>query len=89
MADLLLRGISPDELKREIVAAVLKALDDREAAEAEPLLVDRVKAAQLLGIGVSTLDQLVADEALPSVAIGRRRLFDVSDCVEALKNRTH
>lgn len=42
---------------------------------AAPLLWDRLQTASQLGISPRTLDQLVADDAIPSAKIAGRRLF--------------
>lgn len=44
-----------------------------------PLLVNYDTAARMLGMGRRTLETLVANQRLPSVRIGRRRLFRPSD----------
>lgn len=38
-------------------------------------MLDRQKAAFFLGIGTRLLDQLTGCEAIPSIKIGRRRLY--------------
>jgi excisionase family DNA binding protein len=43
--------------------------------ESDPILVDVNEAARLLGISVSSIAGMVRREELPSVMIGRRRLF--------------
>lgn len=48
--------------------------DDRIASHPWRLL-DRPSAAVVLGIGLRLLDQLTSCEAIPSVCIGRRRLY--------------
>lgn len=44
-----------------------------------PLLVGYDDAARLLGIGRRTLERLAADAAIPSVAVGSRKLFRLRD----------
>lgn len=44
-----------------------------------PLLVDRREAARLLAVSPRTIDNLRARGELPSLKIGARRVFDVSD----------
>ncbi len=43
------------------------------------LLVDRLEAAQALGVSPGTIDNLRRSGELPSVKIGTRRLFDMAD----------
>ena len=43
------------------------------------LLVDRLNAAQALGVSPGTIDNLRRSGELPSVKIGTRRLFDMAD----------
>lgn len=44
-----------------------------------PWLVDSKRAADLLGISPRSLFELRATLKIPSLTIGRRRLFDVAD----------
>lgn len=43
------------------------------------LLVDRREAARLLGVSPGTIDNLRLRKELPSLKLGARRLYDVSD----------
>lgn len=43
------------------------------------LLMDRLEAAQALGVSPGTIDNLRRSGELPSVKIGTRRLFDMAD----------
>jgi len=45
----------------------------------DALLVDRRAAGRLLGLSAGTIDNLRLRGELPSVKIGARRLYDVSD----------
>jgi len=47
-------------------------------------LVDRPAMARLANIGTATLDRLVSSNRIPSVLIGRRRLFDPDPVIAAL-----
>lgn len=49
----------------------------------QPALYDRKSAAKRLGIGITTLDDLIARNRMPSVRIGARVLVPV-DFVERL-----
>lgn len=44
-----------------------------------PLLVDRRKAGDILGVSAGTIDNLRTRGELPSLKIGARRLYDVED----------
>lgn len=47
-------------------------------------LVDRPTMAKLANIGTATLDRLVAAKQIPSVLVGKRRLFDPDRVIDAL-----
>lgn len=51
----------------------------RPDATSGALLVDRLKAALMLGVSPGTIDNLRRRAELPSVRIGTRRLFDMDD----------
>jgi len=51
------------------------------------LLVDRLEAAQALGVSPGTIDNLRRSGELPSVKIGTRRLFDVADLRRFIEER--
>jgi excisionase family DNA binding protein len=48
------------------------------------MLVDGDKLTLILGISRATIDRLVKTGKLPSVLVGRRRLYRPEDCVLAL-----
>jgi hypothetical protein len=50
----------------------------------ERRLVDRPTMARLANIGVCTLDRLVSAKRIPSVLVGRRRLFDPDPVIAAI-----
>jgi hypothetical protein len=50
----------------------------------ERRLVDRPAMARLANIGTATLDRLVTAKRIPSILVGRRRLFDPDAVVDAL-----
>ena len=52
-----------------------------------PLLVDRREAARLLGVSPGTIDNLRNAGELPSVKLGTRRLFDVTDLHRLIESR--
>lgn len=84
MADLLLRDTDRDELVRDITAAVFDSVRDAMAELHEPRLVDGDRMAELAGIARPTLDRLVRGNCIPSVTIGRRRLFRPAAVIDAL-----
>lgn len=61
-----------------------------DSTPSDPWLVDSKHAAALLGISPRSLFELHATQKLPSLTIGRRRLFDLADLrafVDAAKQR--
>lgn len=56
-------------------------------ATSAPLLVDRLEAARLLGVGPTTIDNLRLSGELPSLKIAARRLFDVADIRRFIESR--
>ena len=76
MPDLLLRDTNPDDLRAAIVADVIKALSPMLAESNQPQLVDGDRMAELAGVSRPTIDRAVRDDTIPSVKIGRRRLFE-------------
>jgi excisionase family DNA binding protein len=44
-----------------------------------PVTLDRFGAAEYLGFGLTTLAELTAAGAIPSLRVGRRRLYRVAD----------
>lgn len=53
--------------------------NDTLKRQSGPLLVDRQEAAHLLGVSPGTIDNLRTRGELPSIKIGTRRLYDVTD----------
>jgi len=51
------------------------------------LLVDRHEAARLLGVSPGTIDNLRTRGELPSIKIGARRLYDISDLHKYINTR--
>ncbi|TWU67581.1 hypothetical protein V7x_31560 [Crateriforma conspicua] len=86
MADLLLRDIDPDELRAGIVADVLAALRPVLFGLSEPRLVGGDRMAELAGVSRPTIDRAVRDGLIPSVLIGRRRLFDPQRVIDSLSS---
>ena len=84
MADLILRDIDPDALRRDIVLEVVAAVRELMTEHAEPRTVDRQRMAELLGISLPTLDREVTEGRIPSVKIGTRRVFEPRKVIDAL-----
>ncbi len=61
------------------------------AAHASPdqvrLLLGRLEAARVLGVSPGTIDNLRRNGELPSVKIGTRRLFDMTDLRRFIEQR--
>ncbi len=57
-------------------------MTNRQHTEIEPLLVGIPKAAQVLGIGKTTMWEMVNNEEIPHVRIRGRVLIRVSDLRE-------
>lgn len=85
MREILLQGLSLDELTKAIASRVADALAATDQQPTNSLLTDRDQTAQLLNISLSTLDKLVKENAIPSINVGAKRLFDAAEVVEALK----
>jgi len=54
----------------------------------EPRLIDHVPMAELLGISERHLFNLVKAQRVPCIKVGRRRKYDPSDVIEALKRQS-
>ena len=53
--------------------------EEQSAAKVAPLLVSRADAARVLGIGTTTLDDLISSGELPAVRVRRRVLLRPHD----------
>ncbi len=85
MREIFFQGLSLDELAEAIASRLADALTANEQQPAGSLLTDREQTAQLLNISLSSLDKLVKENAVPSINVGSKRLFDPTEAVEALK----
>jgi hypothetical protein len=72
-----------DELSNAVAELVSKRLESL-LGNRERRLVDRPTMARLANIGTATLDRLVSNKRIPSVLVGRRRLFDPDPVIDAL-----
>ena len=82
----ILHDCEPEELARLIADAVADELRKVLEQKQRPRLVDRVEMAELATVSVTTLDGLVSAGKVPSVLIGRRRLFEPGKVIAALSN---
>lgn len=85
---LLIEGIDPAELSECIAAAVVDAMKPVLAESSRPLLCDGDEMARLAGISRPLIDRLRASGAIPSVLIGRRRLYRPDAVIAALESAT-
>lgn len=67
-----------------VAAAVARAMEPLLAQSAEPRLVDRVRMAELLSISTPKLDTMTTAGEIPSVKVGRRRLYQPAAVIDAL-----
>ena len=84
MAEILFRDIDPEEFRRQLTDDVVSRLTPLINKLQQPLLVDRIEMAKLLSISSGKLDDLVAEDAVPSVKVGTRRLFSPDAVVESI-----
>ena len=88
LGDLILSNVPIEELRAGLAADIISALRPVLTESREPLLVCGDRMAELGGVSRPTLDREVRDGKIPSVLIGRRRLFDPADVIAAWKERT-
>ena len=50
-----------------------------------PALVSKTTVAKATSLSARSVDNLVAAGKIPSVKVGRRRLFDIAEVIAALK----
>jgi excisionase family DNA binding protein len=86
MPDYIIRAIDPEQLRADITAEVVKALKPLLADSQEPRLVDGDRMAELAGVSRPTIDRAVRDGIIPSLRIGRRRLFEPRAVIDAWAN---
>ena len=60
---------------------------DRPTSSSTPVLLNRHEAAGILGVSPGTIDNLRLRGELPSLKIGARRLYDISDLHQYIKVR--
>lgn len=89
MANLILQGIDADALVESIAAAVLDRLRPVLSESHLPMQVDGDEMARLAGVSRTTIDRAVRDNVIPSVMIGRRRLFRPAEVIAAFALSTN
>lgn len=82
-----IEGTTPYKLIEAITAAVVAELRPMIEASTEPMLVDGDRMAELVGISRPNLDRLRAAGIVPSVSVGRRRLYRPDAVVAALETQ--
>ena len=80
---LILEHVDVDVLAMRVADIVSKRMES-VLGNRERRLVDRPAMARLANIGVCTLDRLVSAKRIPSVLVGRRRLFDPDPVIAAI-----
>jgi len=80
---LILKHADVDELAQTVADLVSNRVEAL-LGNRERRLVDRPTMARLANIGVCTLDRLVSAKRIPSVLVGRRRLFDPDPVIAAI-----
>ena len=83
MADLILKDTDPKELTTEITDRVIAALTKVLAETAEPRMVDGNRMAELAALSRPTIDRAVREGIIPSIKVGRRRLFEPEKVIAA------
>ncbi len=51
------------------------------------ILASKKEIAHAVNLSTRTIDHLVTKSIIPSIKVGRRRLFDIREVIEALKNQ--
>lgn len=76
-------GLSVEELDR-LVERISDRVVEKLRSEPEPELLERGELATRLGLGIATIDRLVAAGHIPSIRFGRRRKFRLQDVFAAI-----
>lgn len=86
MAETLMLKAADVNALADALAEVIAKRVEAVLASRQRRLVDRPTMAELANIGTATLDRLVAAKQIPSVLVGKRRLFDPDRVIDALAN---
>ena len=76
-----------EQLTQEIVDRVSAVIRDVVATPSAEKAVGREELAQLLGVGIATVDRLVRQDVIPSMMPCQRRLFLPSRVYAALESK--
>lgn len=60
----------------------------KQGIEYDRITLTRIEAAQFLGIGLSTLDRWIKNDAIPSVRIEGTRLFNYAELQEFTRSKS-
>ncbi|GAA4455343.1 hypothetical protein GCM10023156_29170 [Novipirellula rosea] len=71
-------------LTEAVASAVYAKMQPLLATASAPRLVDGDRLAELLGVSRPTVDRMRSSGEIPSVSIGRRRLYDPNAVIAAL-----
>jgi len=89
MGNILLQDFDPEEFRDSITSAVVAAIRPLLAEAQEPRLVDGDRMAELAGVSRPTVDRAVKDGLIPSVKIGRRRLYEPRAVIDSLASASN
>ena len=82
---LFLNSVDLENLKREICSEICNRIEALLAVHGPERAVSREEMAELLGVGIATIDRLVRDAVIPSMMPCNRRLFLPSKVYAALQ----
>ena len=85
MPSLYFHEMDPEQFRETIVSDVMGHLRTLLSESRDPRLVNGDRLAEQLGVSRPTVDRLRADGLIPSVLIGRRRLYRVETVIAALE----
>lgn len=88
MAELYLRGVDAEQLRADIARDVVALLRPVLIESTEPRLVDFDRMLELLPVSRPMLERMIAAGDVPSVKVGRRRMFQPAAVVSALVDAT-
>ncbi|MEM9368523.1 MAG: helix-turn-helix domain-containing protein [Planctomycetota bacterium] len=74
-----------EQWKQEVVLEVSARMEELLAKRGIERAVGREEMAEILGVGLATIDRLVRDKVIPSMTPCNRRLFLPSKVFEALE----
>ncbi|TWU38983.1 hypothetical protein Q31b_40610 [Novipirellula aureliae] len=87
MSNVTITTVLSDDDRAAIVHDVIAAFRQIMAEAQEPRLVDGDRLAELLEVSRPTVDRNRADGVIPSITIGRRRLYRPDAVIDALERQ--